>query len=283
VVHLNELAEKYAERGLTVVAISKQAKADVEKFVEELKATHPVVCESTDSARAYGATGFPSSYLVGPNGRVAWAGHPGELKEEYLEETLGKVKLMPALTKGLASHAKNLEKLKYGPVLAKVAADLEAAKFTAEDDKTAAQALKEWLEWYAGSNLEAAEDQVGKGEPYRAYLVLVEVEESYKGHPLGTRAKAAISKLQADKAAALEIKAGQMLAQIRKELGDERDREEIAKALKPLLGKKYAETKAGKEAADLAAGRDPDARKSEAKEEKPKEGEGETGEPAEGD
>jgi hypothetical protein len=252
------MSEKYAEKGLTVVAISKQAKADVEKYVEDLEAKHPVVCESSDSMRAYGCSSYPSCFLVGSNGRILWSGHPADFKDELVESTLEKTKLLPTLPKGLSAHAKSLEKLKYGAVLAKVESDLKAARFTAEEDKTAATALQEWLSWYATSTLESADALVGKGEVYRAYVALSDVEEAFKGHPLSAQAKASIGKLKGDSAHALEIKAGQMLDAVRKELGGERDREKVAEALKPLLAKKYAATKAGKAAADLATGGDGD-------------------------
>jgi hypothetical protein len=264
------MSEKYAEKGLTVLAIAKQPKADVEKFVEELEAKHPVVCESGDSMRAYGCNSYPSCFLVGSNGRILWTGHPGDFKDDLVESTLAKTKLLPTLTKTLSVHAKSIERLKYGAVLTKVEADLKAARFVAEEDKTAATALQEWLSWYGTSAIEGAADLVGKGDPYRAYVTLSDTEELFKGHALSAQAKAAMGKLKADSAHALEIKAGQMLEELKKELGDERDREKIGETLKPLLGKKYAETKAGREAADLAAGRDPS--KAKAKdEEKPEE------------
>jgi len=251
------MAEKYAEKGLTVVAITRQGKDAVQPFVDEHGATHPIVCESSDSMQAYGCSSYPSSFLVGSNGRIVWTGHPVDFKDDLVASMLEKAKLMPTLTKGLSAHAKSLEKVKYGAVLAKVDADLKGARFAAEEDKTAATALQEWLTWYATSALEGADALVGKGDAYRAYLELSDLEEAFKGHAFSAQAKTAVGKLKADSGHALEIKAGQMLAGIRKELGDERDREKIAEALKPLLAKKYAGTKAGKEAADLAEGRDP--------------------------
>jgi hypothetical protein len=252
VVHLNEVSEKYREKGLTVVAISKQPKADLEKFVEELEAKFPIVGEKSDSMRAYGCTAYPSSFLVGPNGRIVWRGHPVDLKDDLLDATLEKTKLMPALSKGLSSHGKSLEKVKYGAVLAKLEADLAAARIAADEDRTCAEALKEWLAWYGTSTLEAADEQVKKGEVYRAFQALTDVESAFQGHELAARAKKEIAALQADKDRALEVKAGQMLDKIKAEIADESDAEKIVKALKPLLAKKYAETKAGKEAAALA-------------------------------
>jgi hypothetical protein len=259
VVHLNEMQEKYAEKGLTVLAISKQAKADVEKFVEELKATHPVVCESSDSMRAFGARSYPSSYLVGANGRVVWAGHPVDFSDALVEETLAKTKILPALPKALAAHEKGLEKGKYGAVLTKVESEVASGRHVAEEDAAAAKALEEWLRWYGTSSLEAASAQVEGGDVHGGWLAMADVEEAFKGHALGNQAKAAAAKVKADPARALEIKAGEMLGKIREDLGDEDDLEKVAAAMKPLLGKKYAGTRAGRRAAELAEGKDPDA------------------------
>jgi hypothetical protein len=267
------MSEKHAEKGVTVLAITRQPRSSIQGFIDELQPTHPIVCESSDSMEAYGCNSYPSCFLVGPNGRILWTGSPAEFKDDMVEATLAKTKVLPTLPKGLSAHGKSLEKLKYGAVLAKVEADLKAARYVADEDKTAATALQEWLSWYATSTFEGTDALVGKGEVYRAYLALCDVEEAFKGHPLSAQAKASIGRLKGDSAHALEIKAGQMLDAIRKELGDERDREKIAEALKPLLAKKYAGTKAGKSAADLATGGDGevDAPKADAKDEKPAE------------
>jgi hypothetical protein len=249
--------EKYGEKGLTVLAISKQPKSDVEKFVEELEAKHPVVAESSDSMRAFGARSYPSSYLVGANGRVLWTGHPGNFSDALVEETLAKTRLLPALPKALAAHAKSLEKGKYGAVLAKVESEVKSGRHVAEEDRAAAVALEEWLRWYATSNLEAAEAQA-KTDAHGAWVALGDLEGLYKGHALGAQAKTAAAKLKADPATGLEIKAGEMLVSIRKDLGDEDDLEKVAAALKPLLSKKYAETRAGRVAAALAEGKEPE-------------------------
>ena len=65
-------------------------------------------------------------------------------------------------------------------------------------------------------------------------------------------AKAEIKVLKGDKAHALEIKASEKLEKLKKEMREERKPADKLKVLKPLLSKKYAETLAGKEAAEIA-------------------------------
>lgn len=249
--HLNELQEKYGEKGLSIVAVAKQAKADVQKYVDELGAKFPTVCESSDSMANYGANSYPSAFLIGANGRILWAGHPASLPDSSIQSALEGARLLPALPESLSSHQKNLEKLKYGAALSKVAGDLEKGR-VAEEDKPAAEALRDWLTWYAQSAMEGAAADVEKGECYRAALAYDDLEETFKGHDFSKQAKDALKALESDKDKALEIKAGKMWAEIRREIAGEQRPDKVLDALKPLLSKKYAETKAGLEAAAMA-------------------------------
>jgi hypothetical protein len=250
--HLNELNAKFAEKGFTALGIAKQDRATVEKFVQELSATYPIVVESSDSMRNYGCSSYPSGFLVGSDGRVVWEGHPASLTDAVVEEALGKARLMPAFTKGLSSHQKSMEKLQYGAVLSKIASEIEKGKL-ADEDKAAAEALRDWLTWYATSAVEGVEDRIRKGDVYAAWLALADLEDIYKGHEVAKQAKDRIKALEGDKQQALEIKAGKTWAGIREELGDERRPDKVLEALQPLLSKKYAETKAGREAQQMAA------------------------------
>ena len=249
--HLDKLAEDMAAKGLSVIAVTKQSRAAVDTFLEETGAKHPIVIEKTDSMRNYGSSSYPTSFLIGTNGRILWRGHPGNLSDSTLEEQLAGAKILPDFPKELAAARKFLEKDKYAEAQKKVAKVLEEAKLEGED-KAAAESIAAWFVWYADSTLEGAAKDTAAGNVYGAFLAYEHIADAYKGAEVGTRAKDLAKQLEADKDHKNEIKAGEKLAKIKAELGDLTPKKAI-KALEPLTAKKYAETKAGKEAAELIA------------------------------
>ena len=250
-VHLDKLHEEMSAKGLTVVAVTKQDRSAVDKFIEETSATHPIVMEKTDSMRNYGCTSYPSAFLIGSNGRILWKGHPGGLQDSTVEEQLENAKLLPEFPKALSAARKSIAKDKFADAQKKVAKALAAGKL-AEDEKTAAEQIDAWLTWYPDSTLEGATKDLESGRIYAAFLGYEHVADTYKGTDVAKRAAALAKELTSDKAHKLEIKAGAKFAKLKLELGDMTPKKAI-KALQPLLGKKYAETQAGQEAAELVA------------------------------
>lgn len=250
-VHLDKLQDEMSSKGLAVVAVTTHDRSMVDKFLEETHAKHPIVIEKTDSMRAYGCHSFPSGFLIGTNGRILWKGHPGNLQDATLEETLSKAHILPDFPKALSSAQHALERDKFAEARKKTALALEHGKLEGAD-KEAGQKIVAWLDWYADSTLESAGKDASAGNVYAAYEAYKQVEDYYKGADASAKAKSLAKDLESDKEHRLEIKAGKRLARIKADLGGMTPKKAI-KALKPLTGRKYAETKAGKEAADLVA------------------------------
>jgi len=117
--HLNELRASYEKKGLRIVAISSEDAGKVGEFVIANNITYPVgIAKNTEG---YGSGGIPHAYLISPDGKVVWEGHPGSLKNEEIEPLLRKTKdfyvrkVVPevkpaaaAFTKGRLVEARNL-------------------------------------------------------------------------------------------------------------------------------------------------------------------------------
>lgn len=69
---LNEMQEKYGARGFQVVGINVDAKrTDADRFLATTPARFTLAFDAKgDTPKAYAVKGMPSSYLVGPDGRV---------------------------------------------------------------------------------------------------------------------------------------------------------------------------------------------------------------------
>ena len=249
-VHLNELQEKYQEKGFEIVSVSREPAASLEKFIEELGATFPIISESGNSMRAYGRTSYPSAFLIGTDGRVLWEGHPGNLSDATIEQHLDEAKILPDFPDALRSIHKYMEKLKYGTALKKLTDMIDREKLEG-DDLTTGEEIRDWFTWYATSSLDHAAVNTREDRFYDASVTYESIEDLYKGHDFAGQAKDALKELLSDSDRKLEVKAGQKLAAILAEMAELTPKKAL-KALQPLLSRKYEDTRAGQEAAEIA-------------------------------
>ena len=245
--HLDKLAEEKADAGLSVIAITRQARAAVDAFIEETGAKHTIVIEGGDSMRAYGSRSWPTTFLIDPGGHIVYRG--STVPDSKSEEVLESVKILPEFPKALKSARKAFDKEKFADALKAVNKELEKGKLE-EADKAAAEAIAAWLGWYANSNLEGAAKDSESGKHYAAWSLLNEVAKWYKGTAEGERAASLAKEMLGDDEKKAEIKAGDKLAKIKLKIKDASPKKAI-KALQPMTGKKYRDTAAGKEAAEL--------------------------------
>jgi hypothetical protein len=234
----------------------------VEPFVLKNEPAYPILCQGTHGA--YSSGGVPHAYLICPEGKVLWSGHPASLSDGDLEGHLKAVdkanrvstwaftiqKQLPEIPASLSGLDKMLVKMQFGAALKKVDAVLAKAE---GDEKTAVEAVHEFVAKKGTEGLEKAANLARDGKPYKAFVLYGEIESLYKGHDFSAQAKNAAKALTSDKATGLEIAAAEKLAEARKAMALEKDPEDKLKVLKPVLSKKYEETEAGKEAAKLAA------------------------------
>lgn len=72
------------------MAISNEDAGKVGDFIVNHKITYPVgIAKKTE---AYGSGGIPHAYLIAPDGKVVWDGHPGSVPTGQIEKLLRKTK-----------------------------------------------------------------------------------------------------------------------------------------------------------------------------------------------
>ncbi|HSU55232.1 MAG TPA: redoxin family protein [Candidatus Dormibacteraeota bacterium] len=100
--HVNEIYTKFKDKGLIVIGQDCWERDEklVAPFVKQMgdKMTYRVALDDKSSAKAgkmaetwmaaAGRNGIPSAFLVDTNGKIAWIGHPMELKEKMIEDVL---------------------------------------------------------------------------------------------------------------------------------------------------------------------------------------------------
>ena len=85
---LSATAEKYGDKGLKVVGLTKQTRNitddQVTEFIDQNEVAYPVGKEDGSVSAYYNVRGVPAAAVV-KDGKIVWRGHPGRLTDEMLE------------------------------------------------------------------------------------------------------------------------------------------------------------------------------------------------------
>src|SRR5436190_11075520 len=100
--HLNEIHTKYKDKGLVVIGSDCWERDEklVEPFLKDMgeKMTYRVSLDDKTTSKkgtmaetwmdAAGRNGIPSAFRVNTEGKIAWIGHPMELKDSVIDDVL---------------------------------------------------------------------------------------------------------------------------------------------------------------------------------------------------
>jgi cytochrome c biogenesis protein CcmG/thiol:disulfide interchange protein DsbE len=87
---LEEMWQRYGAEGLVVLGIDAQdLRTDARRFVERYELTYPIAYDGRGASLGrFGLTGFPETWFVGRDGRLAGEHIVGEFTAEQLEENI---------------------------------------------------------------------------------------------------------------------------------------------------------------------------------------------------
>lgn len=111
------MQNKYKNKGVILLAVSYEPEKTVKTYIEKQKLPYIVGAGAEDSMKEYGVKGFPTAFLINPDGKIAWTGHPATV-EEALEKLLkespvkGKSFLVTGSAKSLYKKAEGYYKKK---------------------------------------------------------------------------------------------------------------------------------------------------------------------------
>ncbi len=246
---MNKLQKELGPKGLVVVGVTNEPDSLVSKDVTKSKMKHPILMiKGEDTDRIYGIQGYPSGYLIDPDGYIVWEGHPGNLDQDWLKEQIDSHAAPPVLPDEWKDINALFAKRKYG----KVQAALNKALVKAPDN-VELKAAADFITKSMDDKLAAAKSAVEAREFGQAMKLYTEVTTSFDGIPGAEAGKLGADELKKDKTAAEELAAFGKL----QEAFVQWRKGELEKAVKAYVGiaKKYPDTPSGKRAAELAESR----------------------------
>ncbi len=89
--HLNELHENLKDRGVVFVGVTEEDEETVRRFTDKIPMRYRIALDTertTAETWMADVEGIPHAFIVGPDGKVAWAGHPMDGLEETLRAML---------------------------------------------------------------------------------------------------------------------------------------------------------------------------------------------------
>jgi len=101
------MQKQFQDKGVVLVALSYEPKDKVSSYVKKNKVPYIVGSDAGTARDAYGIRGFPTMFLIDPEGKIAWKGHPMEA-EPAIEKLL---KSKPPKAKGGLGKATGTEAL----------------------------------------------------------------------------------------------------------------------------------------------------------------------------
>ncbi|MGZ8841780.1 MAG: TIGR03435 family protein [Candidatus Aminicenantales bacterium] len=87
--HLNAIADKFGRRGVELISVSDDREKVVRAFLEKTKIKGIVAVDVDASAiKRYEVTGFPTTYIIGRDGKVLAETHPASINDDTIEDAL---------------------------------------------------------------------------------------------------------------------------------------------------------------------------------------------------
>lgn len=224
---LISLNEQYKEKGLVLIFVGYESKAKLEPFAKKYKVTWPLAIDPTKKThKSYGVRAYPTTFLIAPNGKIAWQGHHMDKKfEEIFKALLPKVKKdggssgtdtsnstsvkLREVSKAMQFAAKQAEKGKLSSALRMADRMLNGENAT-EEEKEDAKYIKEEIEKRASELFKEADRLLKEKASYEARQLLVDIRRAFSGSDHAKKAQDSIDSINNDENLAEELEAGKL-------------------------------------------------------------------------
>ncbi len=86
--HLNDLAEKFKDKPVAFISVSRESEQDVKDFLKEHRMSGIVAADAPEVYNSFRVRGIPHTVLLDKEGRVAAVTYPSEVSEKTIEDLL---------------------------------------------------------------------------------------------------------------------------------------------------------------------------------------------------
>ncbi len=89
--HLVELNSKYKDKNLVIIGLTDENRkeANIDNFVAQMKMDY-IVGTGSASGSIYEVQTIPHAFLIGPDGKIIWEGHPMNGLDQAIEDAMHK-------------------------------------------------------------------------------------------------------------------------------------------------------------------------------------------------
>lgn len=237
--HLNELQEKYGDKGLTVIGVTGEGKNETEKWVADKGAHYAYGYDKGGKISSFfGVRGIPHAVLIDPNGTVVWSGGPGGLSDSMIEQHL-----QGALELPLWKWPEQAKKARQAVQKRQFAKALEEARALGDEGAKYVTAIESVVRGKAAGLEKAAQDADWLTVEERAK----ELEKELAGLPELEKVKSVLGQLKGDKQAQAVLAAQK---EVRKLVSGKIKKGDIPKIEKKLkeIGAEFQGTGASRDA-----------------------------------
>ncbi len=191
--------------------MSDESPGTIEPWLKQKGAAYAVAVDGGGTSAKYGVSGIPDAFLIGPDGKIVWQGHPSNVTEKEIEAVLQKVCVRFDYVFGAKFKAieAKVRKKDFGGA----AADLAKMADLSGNDAAEAKRISDDLEGFAKDKQAQVEEAAKSREYAEAVEILAELGKQWKGHAVGAAADEKLKGWKADAAIQKELKAGQLFAQ----------------------------------------------------------------------
>ncbi len=202
--HVQELHEKFGDKGLVVIGHTDGTSKDLDAFIAKNQMTY-IISVGPNIGDAYGVTGIPHVFLIDVDGKVAWSGGPTQLDESVVASLVKKARPRgPAAPKfATAATRPKVAALEKEAAAGRVGSALKsldklAADSAKADDAAAATASIATITAWRTALEQNQAKLVETGDVYAAAQVATNLAEAYKGGADAKALKDAATALEKD-------------------------------------------------------------------------------------
>lgn len=217
--HLNKLHDEVGPSGLTILAVSEEEASKVAEWLVAQKANFGFAQAETNSYQRlrnfYAHPGEPWSYLVSPEGKVVWQGHPQSIKPKAVLPYAVHCGKAPKLPVALTEQQKLLDDGTWGAAHAALKTVAAEAGALSKTDQAWAVGVAAWIETRTREVFQETAALEAAGAFWDAWQIYDDYPRRFEGLAGVEDSKAKAAAVRADPAAKDDLEAGDRVANAR--------------------------------------------------------------------